>query len=150
MNAAEADGAGRGFPWVFHIAVDETAADHPTLKLQWNDATRLRVAHLPNVAGTHFLVLPKRGQSTPEFSDSPIVMRRLDPIAALWTRLRGLWMNPKYILDFERFRIFMGGARSDRRVLVAATKYLKKLGTDRKSTRLNSSHSIASRMPSSA
>ena len=56
-------------------------------------------------------------------------MRRLDPITSLWTRLRGLWIRPKNVLDFGRFRIFIGGPKPARRVLVAATKYLKKLGT---------------------
>ena len=133
MTGANPDGAGRERApscfCAFRIAPDETAAGCPTLKLQWGDAARPRFAYLPNVAGTHFLVLPKRGRSALELSVSPVALRKLDPIAAVWARLRGLWIKKKNVLDFPAFRIFIGGPKPARRVLIRATKYLRKLGT---------------------
>jgi hypothetical protein len=113
----------------FQIAPDETAAGRPTLKLQWGDAACPRFAYFPNVAGTYLLVLPKRGRSALELSASPIALTKLDPIAALLARLRGLWIKKKNILDFDSFRVFIGGPKPARRVLVAATNYLRELGT---------------------
>ena len=128
QDRAGATGALRSLD-VYCFEPDETAADHPTLELQWGDIGRPRVTHLPNVAGTRFLVLPRRGCGALGLSVSHLEIRKLDPVASFWTRLRGLWFKKKNVLDYDDFRIFIGGPKPARRVLVSAAKYLKKLGT---------------------
>jgi Rhamnan synthesis protein F len=113
----------------FSITPDESIADLPLLELQWGDPERRGAGYLFNVAGTQLLILPRRGYGALGLSVSHLAIRKLDPIASLWTRLRGLWIKRKNVLDYDDFRIFIGGPKPARRVLVAATKYLEKLGT---------------------
>ena len=108
---------------------DWTVEDHPTLELRWGDGGRRRIAYLPNVAGTELTILPKRGHQTLELLVSTARLRKLGLAASIAARLRGQWIKRKYVLEYDAFRILIGGSKAACRTFVSATKYLRKLGT---------------------
>ncbi|MGO4870475.1 MAG: rhamnan synthesis F family protein [Roseiarcus sp.] len=105
------------------------AESGPPLELQWRESGRRRITYLPNVAGAEFIFLPKWRGAALDLSVARLRPEKLDWIASLSARLRGLSIKRNKVLDFKDFRIVVGGPKPSRRVAVATIKYLRKLGT---------------------
>jgi hypothetical protein len=113
----------------YRITSDGSGGDEPTLRLRWGDGDQAQFGYLPIVDGVRFVFLSRRRSQRLALSGAAVSIERLDLGASLWMRLGGGWIKKKYVLDYRDLRIFIGGPKAFRRVLVSAIRYLRKLGT---------------------
>lgn len=114
---------------LYRIKPAAAARDAAQLRLRWGEDGARRFLLIPHVEGVELALAPRLADAPLALASDDAVFEDVGPFSSLWLRLRALWTKRKYIVDCGDFRILIGGRQSARRTLVAAVKYLRRLGT---------------------
>lgn len=116
--------------WRAYAVAPDTDADIFSIEHMRGDGRPARkTAYIPNIEKVTLILAPRSDSKGAFLSCSRARLKELSLLASLWARMRSLWLKKKNILDFGEFRVFIGGPKPSRRVLISAIKYLRKLGT---------------------